>query len=96
MSKLIFKPVSIVSGLISGLLGKRIFDLVWRLVDKEEPPRAEYRRISIPKLALALAVEGAIFRAVKGLTDHASREGFARVTGSWPGDEEPEPVVESE
>ena len=96
MTKLIYLPVSAVAGLISGLLGKRLFDFVWRLVDKRQPPRAEHRRISLPKLALALALEGAIFRAVKGLADHASREGFARVTGRWPGEEEPEPAIESD
>ncbi len=90
MSKLIFKPVSIVAGLVSGLIGKKLFDAIWRLVDKEEPPRAEQRRISVPKLAFALLIEGAVFRAVKGLVDHGSREGFARVTGRWPGEDEPE------
>src|ERR1035441_2723954 len=52
------------------------------------PPGAEERRINPGKLALALALEGALFRAVKGLVDHASREGFARVTGIWPGEKE--------
>jgi xanthosine utilization system XapX-like protein len=96
MSKLIFKPVSIVAGLLSGLIGKRLFDLVWRLVDKQEPPRAEYRSISVPKLTLALLIEGAIFRTVKGLVDHGSREGFAHVTGSWPGEEEPQDASSAE
>jgi hypothetical protein len=88
---LIFKPVSIVAGLVSGLIGKKLFDVIWRLVDKEQPPRAEQRRISVLKLAFALLIEGAVFRAVKGLVDHGSREGFARVTGRWPGEDEPEP-----
>jgi hypothetical protein len=25
------------------------------------------------------------------LVDHGSRHGFTRMTGAWPGDEEPEP-----
>ena len=41
-------------------------------------------------LALALVVEGALFRALKGLADHGSRRAFARLTGSWPGEEQPE------
>jgi hypothetical protein len=28
---------------------------------------------------------------VRGLADHGTRRGFARVTGSWPGEERPEP-----
>jgi hypothetical protein len=86
MTKLIFLPVSIISGLLSGLIGKKLFALVWRTVDEQEPPRAEQRRIDLRKFALALVIEGALFRAVKGLVDHASRESFARLTGSWPGE----------
>jgi hypothetical protein len=37
-----------------------------------------------------LLIEGAIFRLVKGLFDHAARRGFARMTGAWPGEEAPE------
>ena len=39
----------------------------------------------------ALAVEGAIFRATKGAVDHYARRSFERLTGTWPGEEEPEP-----
>lgn len=91
MSKLIFLPVSIISGLISGLIGKKLFVLIWRAVDEEDPPRAEQRDIDLRKLALALVIEGALFRAVKGLVDHASRESFARLTGTWPGEQEEAP-----
>ena len=89
--KLIFTPISIVLGLIAGLLGKRIFEGGWGLIDDEEPPKPEHREFSWPKLITALAVEGAIFRLVKGLVDHGSRSSFAKVTGTWPGKEAPEP-----
>jgi uncharacterized protein DUF4235 len=88
--KLLFLPFSIVSGLVAGFLSKKVFDGVWHLVDDEEAPEAEYKEISIAKLALALALEGAIFRAVRGLVDHEARKGFYNLTGSWPGDEAPE------
>ncbi len=39
---------------------------------------------------LADVVEGAIFRLVKGLTDHGARWAFAGATGTWPGEEAPE------
>jgi hypothetical protein len=38
---------------------------------------------------LALGLEGAIFRAARGGVDRAARQGFSRVTGSWPGEERP-------
>lgn len=89
--KLIFAPISIVFGLIAGVLGKKMFEALWGLVDDEEPPKPEHRELSWPKLVTALAVEGAIFRLVKGLVDHGARSSFAKLTGSWPGEEAPEP-----
>jgi Protein of unknown function (DUF4235) len=73
------------------LVGKKIFEQVWGLIDDEEPPKPEHREFAWPKLIAALAVEGAIFRLTKGLVDHGSRTSFAKVTGSWPGKEAPEP-----
>ena len=88
--KFLFLPFSIAAGLIAGFLSKKIFDGIWRLIDQEEAPEAEHKHISIPKLVLALGIEGAVFRAVRGLVDHQARRSFNRVTGKWPGDEAPE------
>lgn len=88
--KLLFLPFSIASGVLAGFIAKKIFDGVWRLVDEEEAPEAEHREISLAKLALALLIEGAIFRVVRGLVDHEARRRFHSVTGRWPGDEAPE------
>jgi Protein of unknown function (DUF4235) len=89
--KLAFTPLSIVLGLIAGLVGKKIFEQAWGLIDDEEPPDAKHREINFTKLIFALLLEGAIFRLVKGLTDHGARRSFARLAGSWPGEEAPEP-----
>jgi hypothetical protein len=89
--KLIFTPISIVAGLLAGMVGKKIFERIWGLIDEEEPPEPEHREVSWPKLIAALAFEGAIFRLVKGLVDHGTRRTFAGLTGSWPGEERPEP-----
>jgi hypothetical protein len=88
--KFLFLPFSIAAGLIAGFMSKKIFDVVWRLFDDQEAPEAEHKEISILKLALALVLEGAIFRAVRGIVDHHSRKAFYNLTGSWPGDEAPE------
>ena len=91
MSKLFFIPFSLVSGLIAGMIGKKVFSLVWGLIDDEEPPKAEHREVDPRKLALALAIDGAVFALVRGLVDHAARLAFARSYGEWPGEERPEP-----
>jgi hypothetical protein len=88
--KFVFTPFSIVLGLIAGIVGQKIFEKIWGLVDDEEAPSPQYREFSWPKLVVALLVEGAIFRLVKGLTDHGARRAFAGITGAWPGEEAPE------
>jgi Protein of unknown function (DUF4235) len=88
--KFLFLPFSIAAGLIAGQLSKKLFEAIWGLFADEEAPEAQHREISIAKLVLALVIEGAVFRAVRGVVDHGARRGFHRVTGSWPGDEAPE------
>jgi len=91
VAKVLFIPISVGGGLIAGAIGKKIFDQIWGLIDEEEPPEAEHRDISWGKLIAAAALQGAIFRVVKQLADHGSRRGFAQLTGSWPGQERPDP-----
>lgn len=86
MLKLMFVPFRLAAGVIAGVLSKRVFDRLWKLIDKEAAPGPEQRRIPIGKLAAALVLEGAVFRAVRGLVDHGSRVAFSRVTGRWPGE----------
>jgi hypothetical protein len=91
MDKILFTPISVGSGLIAGLIGRKLFGIVWGLVDDEEAPKPEHRRIKPVKLVAALAVEGALFALIRGLVDHGSRHAYLRLTGEWPGDEEPDP-----
>jgi hypothetical protein len=88
--KVAFIPISLLGGLLAGLIGQKVFDAIWGKVDDQEPPQPEHREVRLAKLATALIIEGAIFRLVKGLFDHAARRGFARMTGAWPGEEAPE------
>ncbi len=90
MSRVVFIPVRLGAGLLAGRLGKRIFARVWRLIDDQQPPRADRRPASVGKLTLALAIQGGIFRVLRGLADHGSRRAFAQLTGSWPGEERSE------
>lgn len=90
MSKVTFLPVSIGAGLLAGLIGKKLFGVIWGAIDDQEPPNASHRDVSVPKLVVALLIEGALFSLIKGLVDHGSRRAFARVTGDWPGDQQPD------
>jgi hypothetical protein len=88
--RFLFAPVSIIGGLIAGMFAKKVFEQIWGLIEGEEPPESEHREISIPKLLVAGALQGAIFRAVKEASDHYSRRAFAGATGTWPGKERPD------
>jgi hypothetical protein len=85
--KLLFAPVGIGAGLVDGMLGKKAFERLWAVIDEEEPPEPDQRYAPTAKLIAALAIEGAIFRVVKGMTDNAARKAFAGATGSWPGED---------
>ena len=89
--KVVFTPLSIGIGFLAGAIASKIFEAIWGVFDDEEAPDAKHRDVPYVKLVLALLLQGAVFRLVRGLTDHGLRHGFARLTGSWPGEEEPEP-----
>jgi uncharacterized protein DUF4235 len=89
--KLLFIPVSVTGGLVSGFLAKKLFEQVWSVVDDEEPPKPEHRRVPLAKVVAAAALEGAIFKGTRAAIDHKSREAFANATGTWPGEDKPEP-----
>jgi Protein of unknown function (DUF4235) len=52
---------------------------------REVAPEPDQRGVPWQKLIAGLVVQGAIFRAVRGLIDRGSRELFSRATGTWPG-----------
>jgi hypothetical protein len=88
MTKILFLPFSVIGGFLAGKVAEKIFERVWALVDDQESPEPDQRWVQWPKLIVALAVEGAIFRAVRGGFDRGSRELFRRMTGAWPGAED--------
>jgi Protein of unknown function (DUF4235) len=85
--KLLFAPIGIGAGLVAGIAAKKAFEALWAAVDDEDPPQPDNREATTVKLLAALAVEGAIFRVVKGMTDRQARVAFARATGRWPGED---------
>jgi Protein of unknown function (DUF4235) len=91
MLKVMFIPFRVVGGMVAGVVAAKLFERVWSLFDEEGAPDPEHREIPVPKLLAALVLEGAIFRAVRGLVDHGSRVAFTRMTGRWPGEERSEP-----
>jgi hypothetical protein len=88
--KVAFTPISLIAGLLAGSLAKKLFDAVWGVFDDEEAPEPKHRDVDRVKLVVALLVQGATFRLVRGLVDHGLRHAVARATGTWPGEEVPD------
>lgn len=84
---MVFAPIGILAGLAAGFAAQKGFERIWAAFDDEDAPEPEDREVSYPKLIAALAIEGAIFRLVKGMVDRGARTGFASITGSWPGED---------
>lgn len=85
--KVLFAPIGILAGLAAGFAAQKGFERIWAMIDDEDAPEVEDRAVSYPKLIAALALEGAIFRLVKGMVDRGARVGFASTTGVWPGED---------
>jgi hypothetical protein len=84
--KILYKPFGLLVGVLGGLVAGRIFGRVWRLVGREgELPEATDAESSLHEVVVVGAMQGAIFGAVKAAIDRAGADGFAFVTGTWPG-----------
>lgn len=89
--KLVYKPLGIIFGLLAGLVSKKIFEQIWGLIDKEEPPKPTTEEASWPRVLAAAAVQGITFKVTRAAVDRAGAKGFASLTGTWPGERRPEP-----
>ena len=87
MSKLLFIPFKVLGARIAALVGKKLFAALWSLTDRREVPDLEQRDVRWSTVIAVLVLQGATFNFVRGVVDRALRQGFSRVTGSWPGGE---------
>jgi len=88
MGNTAFRPVSVIGGLLSGILAAKLFEFIWSRFDDEEAPDADQEDVAWGKLMFAMAIEGALARMVRAATDRGTRIAFQRATGEWPGDED--------
>jgi hypothetical protein len=88
---LIYKPFAVALALVAAFLSKKIFDQVWGLIDEEEPPKPNTELATWPKVLGAAAVQGVTFKVTRAVVERAGAKGFANLTGTWPGEKQPEP-----
>jgi hypothetical protein len=88
--KLLYRPFGIVIGILAGVLANKLFDVVWGLFDKEEPPKPTTRDANWPKVLGAAAVQGITFKVTRAAVDRAGAKSFEHLTGVWPGEKDQE------
>jgi hypothetical protein len=84
--KLLYKPFGIVAGIIAGLLSKKLFEAIWGVIDKEEPPKPTTQEADWPKVIAAAAVQGVTFKVTRAVVDRAGAKGWDHLFGVWPGE----------
>lgn len=85
VSKAVYKPLSLLSGVLGGVLAGALFSRIWRAVAHEdeapEPTALDHRTREV---LIAAALHGAVFGLVKAATDRMTAKGYRRITGDDP------------
>jgi Protein of unknown function (DUF4235) len=94
--KILYKPFGLVFGLFAGFLSQKLFNVVWGLFDREEPPKPTTQEAAMTKVLAAAAVQGVTFRVTRAAIDRYGAKGFEYFTGIWPGEKRQEESQASE
>ena len=80
-AKTFYKPLSIVSSVMGGLIAGKIFTEVWQRVnpDDEEPDPKDLSR-SLREVMIAAAIQGLIVGVVRAGLARGQAKGFAAIT----------------
>lgn len=89
--KVIYKPIGLILGILSGIVSKKIFDFVWTKIDDEEPPEGTTQFAPWVKVLGAAALQGMIFKSTRVIVDRYGAIGWNYLTGAWPGEKRPDP-----
>lgn len=87
-AKLLYRPIGLVNGVISGAVAGLLFKQIWKRLPSEhrdDAPKALESDFKLGEVLLGAAVQGALFAFVKALVDRGGARAFQRLTGEWPG-----------
>lgn len=88
--KLIYKPFGLIFGILAGVLSKKLFEALWGVIDREEPPKPTTKEARWAKVLGAAAVQGVTFKVTRAAVDRAGAKSFNYLTGIWPGEKRQE------
>lgn len=88
MTKLLYKPMSLLASLLGGMVASAVFNNLWKLAaGEDDAPKATDARRRWREVLTAAALQGAIVAVVKATVDRTAAVGIQKLTGAWPGDE---------
>lgn len=86
-AQIIYRPIGLIGSLVASAVAASVFQLVWKKVAHEDDaPTAMQSEYRLREILLASAVRGAIVAVFRALVSRGGARGFAKLTGSWPGD----------
>jgi len=86
MSKMKYKALGLLVGLLGGMLASTIVRKVWELTPgHDEAPEAIDTRRSWTEILTAAALQGAIFAVIRAAVERATATGAEKLTGEQPG-----------
>ena len=88
MSKMQYKVLGLLVGMLGGLLASAIVRKVWELMPgHDDAPEAIDTRRSWGEILTAAALQGAIFAVIRAAVERATAESAEKLTGEEPGHE---------
>ncbi|MGW3248485.1 DUF4235 domain-containing protein [Streptomyces sp. NPDC001070] len=85
-SKVVYKPVGMTLGAVSGLIAGALFKRAWTaLAHEDDAPDAMDEGRDWAEVLTAAALQGAIFALVKAAVERGGATAARRLTGAWPG-----------
>ncbi len=83
--RFLYKPFSLIAGIIAARLGKSIFKRVWARIDRADPPAATTPEATMPKVVGAAALEAATMAGIAAAVNRITASAFHYLFGVWPG-----------
>lgn len=84
MKKLAYTPFSIVFGMLGARVGRRAFSAIWGRVSDEPKPSPKEPEVSLGRIAVSAALEGATLAATAAVARQLSVRAFHHIFGVWP------------
>ncbi|MER6222623.1 DUF4235 domain-containing protein [Streptomyces sp. 900105755] len=85
-SKLVYKPVGLALGALSGMFAGVLFKQAWKMIGRDgDAPDATDEERGWGEVVTAAALQGAIFAGTKAIVDRAGAAAIRSLTGTWPG-----------